>query len=218
MDGSSLTVVCVLWVGDFRRRTYNPDWVIRLKSMISRRLSIPHDFVCLSNVEIPNINIIKINNDLPGWWAKINLFKPGILSGRILYLDLDSILFGNWDEVVGKPGRYVPAPHSSYWRGEGIDTRSGVVRNTCSCCLIWDAGECDKIWNTFHSNVMKKFRGDQDWIGHVMGPQPTLPPEWFLKLRQCQDGPPKGVKMVACMPWKNDVAARLFNWVADAWQ
>lgn len=36
----------------------------------------------------------------PAWWNKLQMFAPGVLTGRCLYLDLDNVLAGPLDELV----------------------------------------------------------------------------------------------------------------------
>ena len=91
-----ITVACVYWKGRFRgrERVFNPKWVSILKNMVERNLDVPHRFVCLSNVEVPCERIPLINN-WPGYWSKVELFRPNIFKGRVLYLDLDVLVMQN---------------------------------------------------------------------------------------------------------------------------
>ncbi|KKK78135.1 hypothetical protein LCGC14_2846620, partial [marine sediment metagenome] len=88
-----ITIACVYWKGKFRGREklYSVRWVKRLRNMVSRNLPIPHRFVCLSNVEGPCERIPLLHN-WPGYWSKIELFRPGIFEDRVLYLDLDLVV------------------------------------------------------------------------------------------------------------------------------
>jgi len=36
----------------------------------------------------------------PGWWSKIELFRPGLFEGPILYADLDTVILGALDDMV----------------------------------------------------------------------------------------------------------------------
>ena len=42
--------------------------------------------------------------DLRGWYNKLYLFKPGVLSGRCVFVDLDTIIVGNLDELFDYDG------------------------------------------------------------------------------------------------------------------
>ena len=217
MDGPGLTVLTVLWRGDFRGRRYNASWVRRLRNMVARYLGRPHRFVCLSNEPVDGVETVPLESGLPGWWAKIELFRRDY-GERMLFLDLDTLVVDDLAPIADYDLAFAPAPHSSLWEGEGLNLRPGIVDHFSSCCMAWDAGEGRQIWEDFTPNLMNEVRGDQDAMGWIMGEVETLPEQWFLKLKQCQAGPPPGVRIVASMPWKNDIAAKRFDWVAEVWQ
>lgn len=93
-----LTVICVLRSGGI----YSADWVRKLRDAVARNLSISHRFVCLSDVEVP-CERIPLAHNWPGWWAKLELFKPGVVTGPTLYLDLDTVIVGNIDALANIP-------------------------------------------------------------------------------------------------------------------
>ena len=83
---------------------YDGDYVNTLYLMIKRYLTIPFDFICLTENHKNLLKEIKIINlddkSIRGWWNKCLLFKPGLLSGSCLYLDLDMIIVKNIDEFI----------------------------------------------------------------------------------------------------------------------
>lgn len=83
-----LTVACVLQSGG----VYTPDWVAQLKSGVDRHLS-GHRFVCLSDVDVP-CERIPLERRFPRYWCKMELFRPGLFTGSVLYIDLDSVVVG----------------------------------------------------------------------------------------------------------------------------
>ena len=47
----------------------------------------------------------------PGWWAKINLFAPGMFDGPVLYFDLDTMPVGTLDGLaLGRRMCLAPEP------------------------------------------------------------------------------------------------------------
>jgi hypothetical protein len=44
--------------------------------------------------------------DLRGWYNKLYLFKPGVLFGPTLFLDLDTVIVGNLDEIASYEGPF----------------------------------------------------------------------------------------------------------------
>lgn len=94
---SLINVVCVLKSGG--RVGYDSSWVEKLRNSVSRNLTLPHTFICLSDSDVP-CQKIPLDSVGPGYWAKIQLFKPGILKGPTLYLDLDTVICQNLDQIV----------------------------------------------------------------------------------------------------------------------
>lgn len=90
-----LTVACVLKSGG----DYRPHHVAALQAGVARHLSLPHRFVCLSDVDVP-CERVALRNRWPGWWSKIELFRPGLFCGPTLYFDLDTIIVGSLDEIA----------------------------------------------------------------------------------------------------------------------
>jgi hypothetical protein len=97
-----LTVMCVLRSGG---GTYNASWVGKLQRAVARNLTIPHRFVCLSDVEVP-CERIPLLHDWPGWWSKIELFRPGVITGPTIYFDLDTVIVGNFDHIADNPSPF----------------------------------------------------------------------------------------------------------------
>lgn len=94
-----LTVLCVLRSGG----EYTAELVHRLQRAVARHLSVPHRFASLSDVAVPGVDWIQLKHDWPGWWSKIELFRPGVVNGPTLYLDLDTVLVGSIDKLADLP-------------------------------------------------------------------------------------------------------------------
>jgi len=219
MDCSGLTVACVLWQGDFRGRTYSPEWVHRLRAMVARNLPTPHEFVCLSNVPIDGINVIPLQSDLPGWWSKLELFRHD-LGKRVLYLDLDTLIVGDLSPLVEVDASFAAMPPSYMLPGGNGRARGGegVVDRCQTSCMVWDRGAVDYLWEEFERGAIKRFRGDQDYISATARKVEFLPRDCFIKLRHCPEGPPPKARVILSMPWKCEEAARKFEWVRAIWR
>jgi hypothetical protein len=72
------TNICVLRSGG----DFLPEHVQRLAGMVP-------DLVCLSDVLVDGVPVIPLQYEWPGWWAKMELFRPDI-KGALFYLDLDT--------------------------------------------------------------------------------------------------------------------------------
>lgn len=81
--------------GDFK-----PEHVQALHRQIERWLP-GADAVCLTNVDVPGVRTLRLQYGWPGWWSKMELFRPGI-ADDLLFMDLDTVAVGPLDEVAGQ--------------------------------------------------------------------------------------------------------------------
>jgi hypothetical protein len=131
-----LNVACVLKSGG----EFSASHVWRLAAQVDRHLLVPHQFVCLTDIPVyfensAYIRYIRLAHDWVGWFSKIELFRPNLLDGPILYFDLDTLIVGNIDYLVG-------------------DHRLTVLRN------FWNAkriGSAVMSWSADLSEVYSKF-------------------------------------------------------------
>ena len=222
-SGKELIIACVYWQGDFRKRAYKPHWVRRLRNMVKRNLKLPHRFVAFTNVpdELPDIETVELTAPhLKGWWAKIELFRPDAFpeNSRVLYLDLDTLITGKLEHIVNYPANIAFMPPSYKFRDGVPAMGKGIVDRYQSSCFVKDADTGHDVWYNFHDGVMDEYRGDQDWIGETLPLAKTMPPQWFSKLRGFEEAPKPGVKVHLCMPFKNDIASKKFEWVRKTWR
>jgi len=98
-------VACVLKDGP----DYNEEYVRRLVHGCECSFTGDHDVVCLSDkhIDVP-CKVVKLRHNWPGWWSKIELFRPDVFEEyeRVIYLDLDTVLVGNTDGLVSHPCRF----------------------------------------------------------------------------------------------------------------
>jgi hypothetical protein len=92
-----INIVCVLRSGG--KVGYDASWVEKLQRAVDRNLSQPHRFVCLSDCEV-SCERIALENIGKGFWSKMQLFKPNLFIGPVLYLDLDTVICNNIDPIV----------------------------------------------------------------------------------------------------------------------
>lgn len=121
-----LNVVCVLKQGG--KVGYDASWVEKLQAMVARNLSLPHQFICLSDCSVP-CERIPLDPLGEGFWAKLQLFQLGRFTSPTLYLDLDTVICQNIDTIIERvrSQRFVmwheadKNIHSSaimYWQGD----------------------------------------------------------------------------------------------------
>ena len=176
-----MRVICVKW-----GRLYGPEWVWRLKSGIDRHLP-GHEFVCMTDVPVEGIECVATADDLPGWWSKIGLFRPGLFPGNNLYLDLDVVITGSLRPLVD----LLSQDATKLWalddfsysllkpkQGIGPDTKRllGGDGTINSSVMLWNGDHCFKAWADFDPAVMQELHGDQNWITRALWPNINLIP------------------------------------------
>jgi hypothetical protein len=167
-------VACIKW-----GEKYGAEYVSRLKSMVARNLSCAHEFVCYTDRSISGITCEPLPSDLPGWWAKIGMFRPGFSTGEILYLDLDVVITDDLS-VFRRPddGKVWALDDFSYGFRKPKDGLDGGMKrllggtSTCnSSVMFWHRDAGRKVWDDFTPSVMDELHGDQNWVSKVLWPQ-----------------------------------------------
>ncbi|MBX9757212.1 MAG: hypothetical protein K2Y29_00435 [Beijerinckiaceae bacterium] len=153
-DDALLTVVTVLKGGG----EYTPAHVRQVRDGVARWLAAPHRFVCLSDVEADGYERIPLVHGWRGWWSKIELFRPGVLSGPVFYADLDTMFFGPLDDIVAGH-RFTVL--DNFWSRERIG--SGLMAWDCDLSAIYRAFLQDP--DGFMAEYRTKLKwGDQGFI------------------------------------------------------
>ena len=88
-----------------------------LKESVDRNLSLPNRFIVVcdkpdglrQDIETIEMNM---NEDFFAMWTKMTLFrpKPFGITGRILLLDVDTVITGNLDELAELAGDFYTYP------------------------------------------------------------------------------------------------------------
>lgn len=138
-----INVVCVLRQGG--RVGYNASWVEKLQNMVARNLTIPHKFVCLSDCDVP-CERIPLDEDGDGFWAKMQLFKPDMFNGPVLYLDLDTVICGNIDQII------ITAMTEKFVMWLDID------KQIHSSAMMWWQGDYSYLWNLYLSQPLSYWK------------------------------------------------------------
>lgn len=210
----SLTVVCVLKSGG----DYGPEYVRKLRDGVAKHCTIPHRFVCLSDVEVP-CERIPLKHGWPGWWSKLEMFRPGVITGKTLYLDLDTVITGPLDAVATIPYEFAML---------NIREKDTMVGNSGA---MWFASpqthvyerfvEKPEFWIDFHvKNAHNRYMGDQAFISDCFEDIPKLHhalPGFFksYKYDHCENRVPAGCSVV-CFGGPPR-PAQAGGWVKGAW-
>lgn len=98
-----VTVACVWW------GWYPVEYVENLKRSVERHLSIPHQFICMTDSDAP-CETVPLNTDLPGNMKLMALYRPDNgLEGRVLAMDIDSLVVGSLDDIASYDGAFCTA-------------------------------------------------------------------------------------------------------------
>ncbi len=209
-----LTVVCVWVRGPV---PYTADYVIRLERMVRRYLARTFRFVCLTDrpEELP-AGIETILVDAPaeaipangrGFWTKVQLFNPAIaLTGRVLFLDLDTIVVAPLDPIVDFPAALALTEDALVAERAHLDRdRYGrqLVRRFNSSVMVWDAGTHDELFTRWSIAETARLSTDQDWIGEQAADAQALPLAWFPRISQVRPPWPADAIVVLCKKPKN---------------
>lgn len=131
-----ITVACVLRAGG--KVGYDSTWVDRLQRAVARNLTLPHRFVCLSDVPV-NCERIVLNDVGQGFWAKIQLFQPNLFDTPVLYIDLDTVICQNIDSMVNTLHQH---QFVMWYEAD---------RNIHSSAMLWWQGDRSDLWQLYHS-------------------------------------------------------------------
>lgn len=144
------TIVTVLRSGG----DYKPEHVQELHSQFGN-----HEAVCLSDVDVPGVDTIKLAYPFKKWFAKMELFRPDIINDDIFYVDLDTWIIKNLDNyLVDTELRMLSDFYHPDKPASGIMYIPNEIRAT--------------VWNEFISKpdyYIANHRGDQDIIQTILG-------------------------------------------------
>lgn len=153
------------------------DWcyVERLYNMVVRHSTEPVRFHVFTEHDrsVPLHMIKHALTDWPGvigakksWWYKMQMFDARHLQGRVLYLDLDTVIVRNIDWIWQHEAKYfwTVRDFRHLWRPQWQGINSSL--------MFWDTLRFDWIWKQFTENniatVIKQYHGDQDYLNAVI--------------------------------------------------
>ena len=214
LEGSApLTVVCVLKSGG----EYGPRYVEAMRNMVARHLTLPHKFICFSDMgEGPGFQPLKYG--MPGWWSKLELFQ---VKGPVLYFDLDTVILGNIDRM-GKAAMAMPentmqmlTPFNQKRREAG-EWASGVMAWHGDFRYLLDGLPQDK-GHAFYKGWDQVYIFTELLKHGVPISAVNKSANIYSSKRHCQAGPPAGAEVICfhgnSRPHNTNVA-----WVKDNWR
>lgn len=199
----SATVATVLRSGG----EYTPEHAWRLAADVEEHLP-GAAFVCLSDLwrEVPGG--VPLGVRWAGWWSKMELFAPALFTGTVLYLDLDTVVLSDLDEMAGYAGERAVL-RDFHRTGDEIGT--GV--------MLWRGDAMRSVWDAFVDDPETAMREHPLRMDHFiekhLGPadrvQDVFPGQVVSWKCHCQQGVPLGARIIAFhgrpRPWETDLWA-----------
>jgi len=216
-----MTVTCVFVQGEY---PYTVDYVTRLRDMVARWIDRPFRFVCVTDQPqlftppIETIAVTKLRGFAP--WTKLELFNPiRQWSGRMLYLDLDTLIVAPLAPLVDAPAAFAITADPTNKKNRTRDSFGrAIVRRFNSSVMVWDGGTQTDLYTDWTPADGERLSGDQDWIGERRPEAVTLPREWFPRLSELGGQPPvEPSKIVLVKVPKNHFAAAQYPWFGPLW-
>jgi hypothetical protein len=173
---NNISVVCLKY-----GNKYKTEYVNKLYNMVSRNLSIPFEFVCITEKNLCNENIRTIKLDtktgIEGWWYKPLIFNKDLdLCKTVLFLDLDLIIFNSIDKLFEyNAGKFCAIKGFSQENYGGIN----------SSCFRFERSQYFHLYDNYmndYENIIKTYKGDQDWLADQITPT-YWPKEWIQSFK-----------------------------------
>lgn len=198
---SKLQIACVKWGDKFTANDVNV-----LYNQVKRNVTLDFDFICYTdnNAGIDNgIQTRGCHSSLQGWWQKLYLFGPQCgLSGRVFFLDLDTLIVDNIDHLLTRTEPFILLRDVFYGVYPSVD-----INDCGSAIMLWDHEEYTDIYNSFISDYKNNIRslkphGDQRWIQKRLPVEQRvfwqdLFPEQVVSFKvSCREGLPLNTKIV----------------------
>jgi hypothetical protein len=189
-----INVVCVLKSGP----AWLPEYVYKLRDMISRNLRTPYQFVCLSDVELDvdkNIQLWPLvsTNRVPPFWYKMQLFRPDIQwQHPVLFFDLDVVIKGDITDMI-----------ETFYKHDFAMIQSPFRENQSNSSFMWWQGDYSWLWQIFQRRTVFEWQlryndpgaggkyGDQGFIAdHVYHQriQDLIEPQRIAKVGKRETG------------------------------
>ena len=177
-----ISVYCVLRSGS----EYKAEHVVRLQAQVMKHLP-DADFRCLCDIEVGGVKTTPLAYDWPGWWSKMELFRPEI-SGDILFMDLDTSIVGDLSDIASIDRLTLMR---DIYRPDGLQ----------SSIMYLPEAERTPIWTEWADRP-------QHWIGLYRqgGDQAFLERFWLARASRWQDLLPGQI-----VSWKSHVRKALHD-------
>jgi len=202
-----ITVVTVLRSGG----EYSQQWVHALRRSIQQFLPgatfrVLTDFPGLDPWAIP------LQHGWPGWWSLVEWWRPGLFTGRVLAMGLDTFAVDDLSEIAAYDGPL--AGISDFYTPKVL--ASGV--------MSWTGDEGAHIYETFAKDpraVMQRHRRMDPWMRTLVPDavrlQDIVPDQIVSFKKHARSGPPANARLVVGHGQPRFSSARA-GWAHEHWK
>jgi hypothetical protein len=175
---------------------YTPDYVSKLYKSLKRNCTIPFEFICLSDTDVEADVILPYNHysNIKKHWHKLKFFSSQFANQQpgdeIVIMDIDQVITGNVDDLIGHPVSKNELITYGVWWPEKLKINGGFYK--------FKSGSFDYVWNDFALNpeywqmhyynigdVHYKYYGEQNYVDYKMFEHNALvtltPKKWICK-------------------------------------
>lgn len=154
---------------------YTAEHVNILGNMLARHLTIPYEFVCITDdptgIKYPTIPLWDKCQNLGGCYNRLWTFSADfdLLGDRFALIDLDVVLTNNCDHIFGMKGNFLI--HEYCYRDRPNQHYNAAL-------VIMDRGARRQVWDQFDPRKTPdeiapdetRIGSDQKWISTILGP------------------------------------------------
>ena len=203
-----MIVACVYRTGGI----YTREWVSALRRALGRWMPTGYRFVCLTDdLSVEPYWRIPLVHNWPGWFSKVELFRPGLFVGPVLYMDLDTLPVGDLSDIAGYRGPF--AMLTDFYREQRRAVASGV--------MAWTPGpHTEAIYEAFVREPMLNGRSDYWYAKHAPDPdrlQELFPGQIVSFKKHARTGPPRNARLV-CGHGKPRFSSPAAGWAHEEWR
>jgi hypothetical protein len=208
---------------------YSADYVNKLYNMVKRNVAIPFDFFCYTDdpTDIDaNINIVKIESDLIGWWPKLEVLNYFDKGNNILF-DLDIVILNPLDRLLSVKTRTLSVLYSQ-WKEGYLQPRSTEKFPTLynSSIMKWSCDQGKEVYDYFINNkdmILFKYTGIDRYLFNEPVQVDLLPTSiaysYWKGVRYLKDTTPEKLRSdyEVCILNHNPKPHEIDSWIKDYW-
>jgi hypothetical protein len=186
MKFKELKIVCFKWKHKGGRKLlslktvgkYEANHVNRLYHSVERNLTIPHEFICITDdptgIECRTAPMWDTYRELGGCYTRLFAFSEEmkqLIGDRFVMMDLDMVVVGSLDKLFSRKEDFII---NQYDVRRTLPDNKQVYNGSL---IMMDAGARQHVWKIFNQKtslaITQTLRGyigtDQAWINYVLG-------------------------------------------------